>query len=310
MKTLLIICIPVLLFLPTQDNLPEEPTLDELVNVTREMYEKGVDRKIIAEYINKKVDDRIYAGNNWEALSNPLRNLTIMKNRAFYEAYESGSYDDTAKVAWETQVGNCEENSAIVYYVLKKAGVKEHVRMMRTEKHSFTVWDVSPAGYPDDPDTWGDNAIVIDPWLGENLNAEEVKTNKWFMNGKETEKIRDDTHFVDAEEDTWGLISTRHRREENIAERERQASDDEDCFIATAVYGSTMAMQIQVLRTYRDTQLNESVAGRSFINGYNRFGPMLAFYIRNNENAKAWVRHNIVEPAISHAQQELNTKTQ
>jgi hypothetical protein len=284
-------------------------SLGEVIKKTREMYNNGVDRKEIANYVNKNVDNRIYCGNNTEAFSNPFRNLAIHKNRFLYEDYESGSYEDTANVAWTTQLGNCEENSALVYYILKKAGVKEHVRVLRTAKHSFTVWDINSGAYSDDPSTWGENAIVVDPWLGENLSPDEVKTNKWFMNGKDTTPINDETHFLDSEADTWGLISSRHRREQNIEERKRDTSDDEDCFIATAVYGSTLAMQIQVLRTYRDTQLRETIAGRSFIKGYERFGPMLAYYIRHDEDAKAWVRTHIVEPAIGHAQQQLNTTT-
>jgi hypothetical protein len=49
-----------------------------------------------------------------------------------------------------------------------------------------------------------------------------------------------------------------------------------DCFVACAVYGSFDAPQVVTLRTFRDRFLVHHSAGRAFVWGYYRFGPVAA----------------------------------
>jgi hypothetical protein len=282
-------------------------SIGSVIKNTKRMYDKGIDHKIIADYINKQVDRRITSTNNIELFENPLNWFSLLKIRSLTTDLDSGSYEDIANVAWTNGLGNCEENSTLVYYILKKAGVKEHVRILRSERHSFTVWNIHSSGKTNKPSTWGDDAIVIDPWLGENLSKEEVETNKWFMNNDPEAKIIDYTHYSDKDADTWDSINSRYNRANNIEPENKDNFNDEDidCFIATAVYGTPLASEIQILRTYRDTKLRKKLSGRFFIAFYERFAPISAYYIKNNEKEKKWVRKQIVEPSVEFAKKEL-----
>jgi hypothetical protein len=285
----------------------DETSMGDIIKKTREMYNSGVDRKTIAEYINKEVDDRIVSTNNGETF-NPLNWYSLFKNRKKPDL-ESGSYNDIANVAWTTRLGNCEENSTIVYYILKKAGVKEHVRIMRTAKHSFTVWGIQPSARTDKPSTWGEDAIVVDPWLGRNISGEEVETNKWFMNNNKDAKLTDFTTYSDEAAESWNSINSKYNREHNIKpDPENRTDENVDCFIATAVYGTPQAPEIQVLRTYRDKVLRTHAPGRLFISLYEKFGPVFAFLIKSNEKEKLWVREKIVEPSVTFAKEELKNQ--
>lgn len=282
----------------------DETSMGDIIKKTREMYNSGVDKRTIADYINREVDNHIVSTNNGETF-NPFNWYSLFKNRQKPDL-ESGSYNDIANVAWTTGLGNCEENSTIVYYILKKAEVKEHVRILRTAKHSFTVWGVQPSARIDKPSTWGEDAIVVDPWLGRNISAGEVETNKWFMNNNKDAKLTDFTTYSDEDADSWNMINSKYNREHNIKpEPGEKTNENVDCFIATAVYGTPQAPEIQVLRTYRDKVLRAHLAGRLFIRFYEKFGPVFAFYIRSNEKEKLWVREKIVEPSVTFAEDEL-----
>ena len=66
--------------------------------------------------------------------------------------------------------------------------------------------------------------------------------------------------------------------------------DDDDCFIATAAYGSAMEADVVVLRQFRDTYLLTNRPGEAFVGLYYRTSPGVASYISKHETLRAATR--------------------
>ncbi len=64
----------------------------------------------------------------------------------------------------------------------------------------------------------------------------------------------------------------------------------DDCFIATAVYGTKMAREVISLRRFRDTRLLKNRTGRAFVRWYYKHSPPVADFIRDKKILKAAVR--------------------
>jgi hypothetical protein len=59
--------------------------------------------------------------------------------------------------------------------------------------------------------------------------------------------------------------------------------ENDDCFVATVVYGNANAPQVQALRGFRDTVLMQSAPGRAFVNFYySGAGKQTANFVKNN----------------------------
>ena len=71
------------------------------------------------------------------------------------------------------------------------------------------------------------------------------------------------------------------------------------CFIATAVYGSPMAREVQVLRECRDTALLHSGWGRALVRVYEKIGPRLAKVIAERPLAREITRRAVLRPALA-----------
>jgi hypothetical protein len=70
------------------------------------------------------------------------------------------------------------------------------------------------------------------------------------------------------------------------------------CFIATAAYGSPMASEIQILRTFRDQHLLNNRMGRLFVNTYYRYSPAAADWVSQSDSRRAVVRA-MLAPVVS-----------
>ena len=82
----------------------------------------------------------------------------------------------------------------------------------------------------------------------------------------------------------------------------RAQKPDSSCFIATAAYGSENAVQIDVLREFRDEVLLQSAAGRDYVNLYYAVSPPLANYIAEREWLRTLVRELLVDPIVAACQ--------
>jgi hypothetical protein len=71
------------------------------------------------------------------------------------------------------------------------------------------------------------------------------------------------------------------------------------CFIATAVYGSSEAREVRVLREFRDAVLVNSMAGRGMICIYYLISPHVARILSGNERLRSVVKALLLEPIIS-----------
>lgn len=62
------------------------------------------------------------------------------------------------------------------------------------------------------------------------------------------------------------------------------------CFIATAAYGTPMAIEINLLREFRDKQLEPNIIGKQLVRLYYSLSPPIANIISCSERMRAWVR--------------------
>ncbi|MCL6578538.1 MAG: hypothetical protein K6T73_04015 [Candidatus Bathyarchaeota archaeon] len=65
------------------------------------------------------------------------------------------------------------------------------------------------------------------------------------------------------------------------------------CFIATAAYGTPMAPEINILRKFRDKELESNDIGRCLVTLYYTLSPPIARVISRSKNMRAWIRLNL-----------------
>jgi len=74
--------------------------------------------------------------------------------------------------------------------------------------------------------------------------------------------------------------------------------EETGCFIATAVYGTPLAPQINILRDFRDEILLRNELGKKFVAFYYRNSPPLANFISQHSTLRKVIREISIEPII------------
>jgi hypothetical protein len=88
--------------------------------------------------------------------------------------------------------------------------------------------------------------------------------------------------------------------EQSIEAGEKRLSEEKKgsgCFIATAAYGTPLAVEVNVLRHFRDEYLNVCRLGRVFVSVYYRLSPPVAEVIRRSDILRAITR-SALRPVI------------
>ena len=76
-------------------------------------------------------------------------------------------------------------------------------------------------------------------------------------------------------------------------------SQEQACFIATAVYGTQLSEEVQVLRQFRDEFLIPHPVGRVLVAIYYKLSPPLAGFISKRRTLRSVVRECLVNPAVA-----------
>ena len=72
-----------------------------------------------------------------------------------------------------------------------------------------------------------------------------------------------------------------------------------DCFIATAVYGSDTAREIDLLREFRDAALMPSRLGAAFVSLYYDVSPPIAGVIARHDSLRTVLRLGLIDPMVA-----------
>jgi hypothetical protein len=106
-----------------------------------------------------------------------------------------------------------------------------------------------------------------------------------------------------------GLITSLHRQSVlrislssiSVVEKNHgliKSTDKKGCFIATAVYGSHNALEVQQFYKLRDQVLAKSLPGRLFIRFYYSVSPSLAKWIDNRPLIKSFIKKYILDKIL------------
>lgn len=80
------------------------------------------------------------------------------------------------------------------------------------------------------------------------------------------------------------------------------------CFIATAAYGTPMAVEIDILRDFRDERMEPNRLGRNLITLYYKVSPPIASIVARSQKMRAFVRLNL-KPIICSVKRRAHSKS-
>ncbi len=121
------------------------------------------------------------------------------------------------------------------------------------------------------------------------LAPETVKTLRYVATLRN--KLVHDSHY-DRLDNRDSFIAACDRAERAL-QRAPAGGGAPRCFVATAVYGSSEAPQVMVLRRYRDAVLLRHRAGRAFVRLYYAVSPGLARRLRDVSPVRRLLRRGL-----------------
>lgn len=136
--------------------------------------------------------------------------------------------------------------------------------------------------------------------IPENLDAKSVTVSKNSASLKDG--IKEETNYIIGvtavdkagnESLVGSVVAAQTVASKSFWDTYREENADVDggfCFIATAAWGSTQEPHVALLRKFRDDILQQSDAGRSFVQTYYRLSPPLAHFIGQHPVARAVTR--------------------
>ncbi|MFW6135315.1 MAG: hypothetical protein ACOC7N_00670 [Chloroflexota bacterium] len=165
-------------------------TLDDAVIEIHAMVDQGKSREEIAARVTEIADERITNVNDTERLSIGWNWLSLIvesdQDKIFGQWRDQGggdkTFDHVADWVWESGYGQCSENAALTYYLLKKAGIDD-ARIFTQGDHAYVVWGIDPEADPNDPASWTNNVVVLDSWQGQTLTGQDGLNNAYCGGG-------------------------------------------------------------------------------------------------------------------------------
>jgi hypothetical protein len=127
-----------------------------------------------------------------------------------------------------------------------------------------------------------------------NLSGGETKNVNWTAVGNVEGLF---TYSIFAMDETGQLTDT------NFA---LITVEKKGCFIATAVYGTPMAEEIEILREFRDEYLLDNQVGQALVGLYYKVSPPIAEFITEHPSLKPIVRAGLL-PAVAMSIVIVNT---
>jgi len=93
-----------------------------------------------------------------------------------------------------------------------------------------------------------------------------------------------------------------------ISKDENKVSNKKGCFIATAVYGSPYATEVEILKEFRDNWLLKNSFGKIFVKIYYSVSPGIARKISRNESLKNLTKKTVIIPVLKIAKRIKKNK--
>ena len=239
----------------------------------------------------------------------PLANIVSMNN--FPNYVENNSLEmppGQISISYDTRDATIKEFS--VY----SEGTQQSVQIMSGSKIDGFIYDDGKILFGIDDNVPMivriPNSVISEP-LQVSLNGESIEYQIYFQDNADS-WLRIDP-LESGMITITGQITEPKITEENIVEpkitepkiiEEKTTSESKGggCLIATATYGSELALQVQQLRELRDNQLLQTEFGSTFIESFNdfyySFSPIIADYERENSVFREMVKIAIT-PMIS-----------
>ena len=93
---------------------------------------------------------------------------------------------------------------------------------------------------------------------------------------------------------------------EDALDRSKASAQKKGCFIATAVYGTSMARELKILRSFRDNKLRTNTVGIQIVRFYYKISPPIAVRIANSEKLRVLTRY-CLNPVIQTLRRRMRT---